>query len=299
MNQLKRSVLGSTIRYGVRPLLTAPLSYASQRRIATAATAICLAPKGMQVDEERIGGVPCERVTVGKPGERILIWLHGGGYCVGSCKTDRAPAGQFAKASAATVIVPDYRLAPEHPFPAAPEDALAVYQALLDQGLNPANIIIGGDSAGGGLALTTAVAIRENGLPMPAGLVLCSPWADLRHVQASYTNRSKVDPWLTIDLLERWGGAYRGATPASDPRVSPLLAELSGLPPTLIQVGDREILLDDSVELDRKLHASGVQAHLHVYPEMWHIFFLQAGLLDEADAAVAEIGQFVQNPASF
>lgn len=293
LDNAKRAIFGTVIRRGVRPLLTAGLSYPNQRRVATAVTSLCVAPRGMRYSAESFGGVPGERVTVGEPSDKVLLWLHGGGYCIGSSRTDRAPAGQFAQASGATVIVPDYRLAPEHPFPAALDDAVAVYRSLLDTGHKPANIAIGGDSAGGGLTIALAATLRDQGVPLPSSMVLCSPWVDLRLVQASYTSRAARDPWLTRPLLERWGSAYCGDTPRNDPRCSPLLGALHGLPPALIQVGEREILFDDAVELARKLRAEGNVASLQEYPEMWHVFFLQAGILREADQAVREIGRFV------
>lgn len=293
LEDLKRSAFSGIIRAGIRPFLGGKLPYAVQRGVAVAATSICIAPKGMHFEKRTLGGVPCEDVRVGEASGNTLLWLHGGGYCVGSSRTDRAPAGQFAKTSGARVIVPDYRLAPEHPYPAALEDALAVYRGLLDAGIDMKTVVLGGDSAGGGLALALAITLRDEGLPMPAGLVLCSPWVDLRLVQESYTTRAKRDPWLSPDMLQNWASAYLGNTPAETPSCSPLLANLEGLPPALIQVGDREILLDDSVELDRKLAASGVSSTLHVYPHMWHVFFLQAGILEQANAAVAEIGDFL------
>ncbi|MBD2859453.1 alpha/beta hydrolase [Spongiibacter sp. KMU-158] len=290
---LRRNMLAGVIRYGIKPLLGGRLSYPMQRRVATAATSVCLAPKGMSYTEINLGGVPCESVTVGKTSDNTLLWLHGGGYCVGSSLTDRAPAGQFSKASNARVIVPDYRLAPENPHPAALEDALAVYKALIAEMGGAEKVVIGGDSAGGGLTLALAVAIRDAGLPLPAGMVFCSPWVDLRCVQQTYKTRAGDDPWLSLDTLKVWAAAYLGDLPADTPACSPLLADLNGLPPALIQVGDCEILLDDSIELNRKFQASGVDSTLHVYPNMWHIFFLQAGILEQADAAIAEIGQFL------
>ncbi|MDD3764264.1 MAG: alpha/beta hydrolase [Nevskiales bacterium] len=295
MDPVLRPALRMFIRHGVRPWLGGRLPYAVQRGVATAVTSVCLAPRGMRHEAVQLGGVPCERVTVGEPkGRRTLLWIHGGGYCVGSSRTDRAPAGQFAKAAEATVIVPDYRLAPENPYPAGLDDVLAVYRALLDNGQDPDELAVGGDSAGGGMTVALAVAIRDAGLPLPRALVLCSPWADLRGVQPSYRSRAKRDPWLSPRMLRTWAEAYCASTPLDHPACSPLLADLAGLPPTLIQVGECEILHDDAVELDRKLRFQGGTSELHVYPDMWHVFFLQAGLLDPADAAVREIGDFLR-----
>lgn len=291
---LKTRALSNVIRFGLRPFLGGRLPYKTQRAMALAATSICIAPTGMRHRALTLGGVAGEEVRVDDRAESTLLWLHGGGYCVGSSRTDRAAAGQFAKASGARVIVPDYRLAPEHPHPAALEDALAVYRALIDQGQDTNKLILGGDSAGGGLALALAVELRDKGLPLPAGMVLFSPWVDLRNVQDSHRSRAAEDPWLSTAMLNNWAAAYCGKTPTDTPSCSPLLAELHDLPPAFIQVGEREILLDDAVELDRKLQSSGVQSDLHIYPEMWHVFFLQAGLLTEADRAVTDIGRFVQ-----
>lgn len=292
--QLKRRALRKLIRYGVRPFLGGRLPYRMQRATALAATNLCLSPAGMQYQQIKLGGVTGEEVSASDTTNGTLLWFHGGGYCVGSSRTDRAPAGQFSKASGTRVILPDYRLAPEDPHPAALEDALSVYQALINQQYDLDKLIIGGDSAGGGLALALAIALRDRGLPLPTAMVLFSPWVDLRNVLDSHHTRASADPWLTTKMLNNWAAAYCDDKPVDLPTCSPLLAGLHGLPPTLIQVGDCEILLDDSVELDKKLRASGVDSELQIFPDMWHVFFLQAGLLSQADDAIEAMGLFIR-----
>lgn len=291
---LRRKAFSKLIRYGVRPFLGGRLPYGVQRATALAATNLCIAPAGMQYRAIELGGVAGEAVSVGTTNDGTLLWFHGGGYCVGSSQTDRAPAGQFSKASATRVILPDYRLAPEHPHPAALEDALSVYRALIDQQQDPSKLVIGGDSAGGGLALALAITLREQGLPLPAGMALFSPWVDLRNMLDSHHSRAAADPWLTSKMLNNWAAAYCGNQPVDLPTCSPLLADLHDLPATLIQVGECEILLDDSVELDKKLRASGVNSELQIFDDMWHVFFLQAGLLSQADNAVSAMGAFIR-----
>lgn len=291
---IKRRAFSTLIRYGLRPFLGGRLPYRLQRVVALSATSLCIAPPDTRHHILSLGGVDAEEVSVGDTSSGTLLWMHGGGYCVGAARTVRASAGQFAKASGVRVIAPNYRLAPEHPHPAALDDAVSVYQALLDQDQDPTQLLIGGDSAGGGLALALAVKLRDSGHPLPAGLVLFSPWVDLRNTHNSHQSRAAQDPWLTTAMLNNWASAYCGRTPTDSPTCSPLLADLSGLPPTLIQVGDREILLDDAVELDSKLRAQGVDSRLQVFADMWHIFFVQAGILDQADDAIASMGEFIR-----
>lgn len=252
----------------------------------------------------RAGGVQIERGTWGVPGERIrprectegraLLYLHGGGYTIGSPRTHRALTSHLAVAARCEVVVPDYRLAPEHPYPAALQDALAAYRALLDQ-MDPTCVALAGDSAGAGLALAAALALRDQGLPMPRALVLLSPWTDLALTGDTIDGLAGLDPMLGRAWLQRAGDAYRGDLAAADPRVSPLHADLAGLPPTLIQVGSDEILLADSRRFADKARASGVDVRFEVEAGYWHDFQIHAGVLRAADAAIGRIGRFLQD----
>jgi epsilon-lactone hydrolase len=222
-----------------------------------------------------------------------VLYLHGGGYVLGSIKTHRDLMGRISRAAKARVLGLDYRLAPEHPFPAAVDDSLTAYRWLLDQGLKPARIAVAGDSAGGGLAIATLVAIREAGLPMPAAGICLSPWVDMEGLGESMKTREQADPVVRRDMLVQMASAYLGKQDLRTPLAAPLYADLKGLPPLLIQVGDAETLLDDSNRLTQRARAAGVQVKLEVWPEMIHVWQLFASFLPEGQQAVDGIGQFI------
>ena len=253
-------------------------------------------PPGITIVPILDGGVPAERVTGGmaRPG-RTLLYLHGGGYVLGSASMYRHLAGAIVEAAAATLIVLDYRLAPEHPCPAAVEDALAAYAGLIGQGQDPAELAVAGDSAGGGLVLATLVRAREAGLPMPAAAVLISPWTDLAHTAPSIERLAGRDPSFDRALLVAMADYYLGALDPKTPLASPLYADLGGLPPLLIQVGAEELLLDDSARLDQRARAQGVDSVLEIWDEMvhsWHFYYPQ---LQEGRAAIQRLGAFIQS----
>ncbi|MSP42580.1 MAG: alpha/beta hydrolase [Alphaproteobacteria bacterium] len=223
-----------------------------------------------------------------------ILYLHGGGYVMGSINTHRSLAGEISRASKAAVLLTDYRLAPEHKFPAAVEDGVAAFKYLLDQGFDPAKTAIGGDSAGGGLAAATLVALRDQKLPMPGAGILISPWADLTCSNPSYKTRAAADPMIASDGLAGMTGSYLGSASPVHPHASPGLADLTGLPPLLIHVGDAEVLLDDSIRLDLKAKACGVDSTLEVWDKMihvWHAFHL---MLDEGKQGIERIGEFLR-----
>ena len=233
----------------------------------------------------------------GESSGRTILYFFGGGYMVGTPATRRKTAGHLALAAGAQVLVPNYRLAPEHPFPAAVEDAVRAYQWLLDQGGHPPKIFLTGDSAGGGLAVATAIALRDRHLPMCAGIVAISPWTDLTCSGESMTSRAAVDIEITrAGLLEMASNYLHGADPAQ-PLASPVLADLSGLPPLLCLVGGDEVLLDDSVRLVRNAGVAGIDATLSITAGMQHIFPIWAGSFPEADAAIGLIGNWVRTRA--
>jgi acetyl esterase/lipase len=223
----------------------------------------------------------------------VILYLHGGGYCVGSPATHRAVTGHLAKRCAARVFVPDYRLAPEHRFPAAVDDAVAAYRGLLAEGILPSDIAIAGDSAGGGLAVAAALRLRELGQPLPRALVLFSPWVDLtlEHTPESVPGEVMLGlPWV------RWcARAYVGRAEARHGLVSPLHAELAGLPATLVQAGTDEILHGDSLRLRDRLQAAGVPVGYEEYPRRWHVFQANAGVLADADRALDGVARFIDS----
>ncbi|MEW5940449.1 MAG: alpha/beta hydrolase, partial [Chloroflexota bacterium] len=194
-----------------------------------------------------------------------------------------------------TMLLPEYRLAPEHPFPAALEDSLKAYRWLLEQGYQPANIVIAGDSAGGGLSVATALALRDNHEPLPAAIICISPWADLTHSGQSHLANAESEAVLDTKLLKEWALCYADQARLGDPLVSPVFADLRGLPPLLIQVGDEEILLDDSRMLADKARADGVDVSLRIWKGMWHVWHSMGGLIPESRLAFEEMGRFVRD----
>ena len=244
-------------------------------------------------------GVPGEWITPpGVSGDITLYYLHGGGYSIGSVNTHARMVAQIAAACDGRAFAVDYRLAPENPFPAGLDDAVAGYRWLLGQGVAPARLVIGGDSAGGGLALATLQRLREAGDPLPAATVLLSPWTDLEGVGDSIKTRREADPMIDPTVMPEMARSYYGDEDVRNPLVSPLHADFTGLPPMLIQVGDAEVLLDDSTRVYRRAEEAGVDVTLEVNDEMIHVFQFFAPLLPEAVAAIERIGEFAKSHAA-
>jgi acetyl esterase/lipase len=244
------------------------------------------------------GGVKSEWVSApdADPG-RAILYLHGGGYVIGSIDTHRALAGRLSRAAKARVLVIDYRLAPEHPFPAAVDDSVAAYRWMLAQGLKPSRIAVAGDSAGGGLSAATLVAIRDAKLPLPAAGALLSPWVDMEGIGESMTTKDSVDPLVHKDSLIAMAKAYLGGKDPRTPLAAPLYADLAGLPPLLIQVGTSETLLDDASRLAERAKKAGVNVTYEPWQNMIHVWQLFAPMLDEGQQAIEKIGAFVRKHA--
>jgi len=256
-------------------------------------------PPDVKVERVNAPVAPAEwlRPPSAEPG-RVVLYLHGGGYVIGSPRSHRHLAAAIAAAAGASALLLDYRLAPEHPYPAAVEDATAAYRWLLDQAIAPERIVVAGDSAGGGLTVATLVALREARVPLPAGGVCISPWVDLTCSGASYAMKAAADPIVRRAGVEEMARAYLGATPPRTPLASPLFADLRGLPPLLIHVGSDEVLLDDAVQLAERAKAAGVDATLEIYDRMIHVWHWFLPMLDEAQTAVEAIGRFVRSRAA-
>jgi epsilon-lactone hydrolase len=254
-------------------------------------------PPGDDVVAEAVtaGGVPAEWVFTPDATDNVLLYLHGGGYVMGSPTSHRKLAGDLSRASGARVLLLDYRLAPEAPLPAGVDDAVAAYRWLLESGSAPEAIAIGGDSAGGGLTVAALIASREAGLPAPAAAVCISPWADMTCQGESYKTRAERDPMVGDGDLQRFADWYLNGADPMDPLASPARADLQGLPPMLIHVGDNEVLLDDSRLLAERAGADGVDVKLDVWPEMFHVWHVFAGRIPESTAAVEQIGTFLQD----
>ena len=245
------------------------------------------------------GGVKAEWVSApdAEVG-RAVLYLHGGGYVIGSINTHRSLAANLSRASKARVLVIDYRLAPEHPHPAAVDDSVAAYRWMLGQGLKPARIAVAGDSAGGGLTVATLVAIRDAKLPLPAAGVCLSPWVDLEGIGGSMTTKADVDPVVQKAGIEQMAAAYLGGKDPRTPLAAPLYADLTGLPPLLIQVGTAETLLDDASRLAARARKAGVAVNYEPSEDMIHVWHLFASMLDEGRQAIDRIGEFVRKHAA-
>jgi acetyl esterase/lipase len=241
------------------------------------------------------GGVPAEWIAAaGAVDDRVILYVHGGGYVMGSIATHREMVARLSKAAKARALALDYRLAPEHPFPAAVDDAVAAYRWLLTQNIKASRIVVAGDSAGGGLTLATLVALRDAKVPLPAAGVCISPWADMEGTGASMVTRAKADPVVQKQGLLGMAQLYLGGKDPKSPLAAPLHANLEGLPPLLIHVGDAETLLDDSTRVTEKAKRAGVKVDLEIWPEMPHVWHLFAPFLPEGQQAIEKIGQYVQ-----
>jgi acetyl esterase/lipase len=240
------------------------------------------------------GGVPAEwSNTPGADQTRAILYLHGGGYVIGSILSHRHLASELGRAAGTRVLALDYRLAPEAPFPAAVDDALAGYRFLLKSGFSPASIAIAGDSAGGGLTVATLLAARAAGLPQPACGFCISPWIDLEGTGGSMASKAAEDPMVQREGLARMTAAYLAGGDARDPLAAPLHADFTGLAPLLIHVGSAETLLDDSVRLAALAGAAEVPARLEIWPEMIHVWHFFHPMLGDGRRAIAGAGAFI------
>lgn len=245
-----------------------------------------------QVDS---GVVPAELVAADSASENTaVLYLHGGGYVIGSPRTHREFARRLSTASEAQVLVIDYRLAPENPFPAPVEDAVSAYRWLLDTGYAPEKLSIAGDSAGGGLTAAALVSIRDNGLPLPACGVCLSPWVDMEGLGDSMTTRADRDPMVQKEGLVAMAGVYLADADPRSPLAAPMYADLSGLPPLLIQVGASETLFDDAVRLNEKAQAAGVETTFEEWDDMIHVWHIFAPMLDEGQKAIERMAEFMR-----
>lgn len=266
-----------------------------RRRIDTTARRSIRVPRGVCLKTVSANGVPSDWLEPDDaiPG-RAILYLHGGAYVICSPSTHRGLAGNIARASQARLLLIDYRLAPENPFPAALDDSLIAFQWLLEKGYAPENIAIGGDSAGGGLSLATALSLRDTNMKMPAALFLLSPWTDLTFSGESIRTRADRDPLLQVNDDGWLVKSYANGLPLTYPYISPLFADLHDLPPTFIQVGTEEILFDDSFRLEQKARLAGVNVTLETWPGMWHVFQGFAPYVPESHKAIKNIGEFIK-----
>ncbi len=251
---------------------------------------------GTVVDEVVAGGPRALWIdTEGMDDQKVLLYFHGGAYILGSADHVRGMLGHLCLGAGCRALSVDYRLAPEHAFPAAVEDAVAAYRWLLDHDIQPGDIVVGGDSAGGGLTLALLVSLADEGLPQPAGAIPISPWADITCTADTWTTKADTDMLLEKQRLSDIGQLYLQGADASDPRASPVGADLSGLPPLYLQASGQETLLDDALDIARRAATAGVDVRLDVFPEMQHVFQYCAGVMPEADDAVARLAAWVRD----
>jgi len=267
-------------------------SIASQRARQEKTTKYIRLPKNTSCQPVQIDSVPAEWVSVGKKDHGVFLYLHGGAYSLGSINTHRELVARVAQTTGLRGLVINYRLAPENPFPAALEDTLTSYTWLLEQGSDPSEIFIIGDSAGGGLALAALIQLRDNGQPQPAGAICLSPWTDLACTGASMRINSGMDGILDEQSLRIYANRYSGGMDKNNPLISPLYGDLSGLPPILLQVGTDEILLDDAVRFSKNASKAGVDIALEIWDEMFHVFQMFS-FLPDTKRAMESIAKFV------
>lgn len=252
-------------------------------------------PGGVDYREVDANGVLCMECTPkGCAQDRVLICTHGGGYVVGSMYSHRKVFGHFAKVIGCRALILHYRRAPEHTHPAQVEDAVKVYEWVLGQGIKPNHIATTGDSAGGGLCTSMIIAARDKKLPLPAAIMPLSPWYDMEATGESLKTRAHVDKIVQGPILQNMAATFLGSASAKDPLASPLLADLKGLPPIYIQVGDHECLLDDSTRFATRAKAAGVDCTCEVWPEMQHVFQFLAGTAPEGDEAIKKLATWVK-----
>lgn len=283
---LLRAVMLPTFRAG-RPV-------PSQRARLEAVTKLLLPARQVGHTAAVLGGVRGELVRMPAPtaDRHAILYLHGGAYCVGSPTTHRALATHLARRTQSTLFVADYRLAPEHPFPAAVDDAVAAYRGLLERGHAPAELAIAGDSAGGGLTLATALKLRDLGLPLPAALVVFSPWVDLGRPERGPAPAGEI--MVSKEWTDECARLYLSGHDARDPYASPVHGDLRGLPPVLVQVGQDELLLGDSRRLADALARAAVEVRCEEFPRRWHVFQANAGMLADADRALGGVAEFLR-----
>jgi monoterpene epsilon-lactone hydrolase len=268
---------------------------AEQRVIFEEMMAAIPLPADVTTSSGSLGGISVVNVEVaGADRAGVIFYLHGGAYAIGTAASSVGLASDLARRAGARLVTVDYRLAPEHPHPAAVDDAVAAYRGLLDGGVDASAIAIAGESAGAGLAAATLVALKHAGLPQPSGTVLMSPWADLTVSGESIRGKAAVDPALTPEGLRRRAIDYVGDADRTTELVSPVFADLTGLPPLLIQAGSHEILLDDATRLASRAAAADVAVRLEVTPGVPHVFQGFAAMLDEANAALTSGGEFLR-----
>jgi acetyl esterase/lipase len=296
MSSIRAKIMRSISSAYIRRLDVHNLDVQAIRRRWSRIGHVMMTAIGVRIEADRINGLYVEWLTPkGRMDGKLLLYLHGGGYVVGSCDMYRQFVSHIARAGQIRTLLPEYRLAPEHRFPAAIDDSVAIYRSLLAMGIKAGDIMIAGDSAGGGLAVATLLALRDAGDPLPAAAVLLSPYLDLTGSGESMRTRAAQDPFFRAEDLPAAADHYCEPHQRRFPLVSPVFADVEGLPPMFIQVGDDEILLSDSERFTDACIAAGIAVELEIWPEMWHVFQMFVGKMPEARHAVNKIGQYIRS----
>lgn len=254
-------------------------------------------PEGVEYSSVDCDGIKAEYVVPNNlDNDNLILYFHGGGYAMGSIDSHRPLAGRIALASQTKLLLIDYRLAPEHPFPAGLDDAIKAYKWLIsEQGLSPDKIIFGGDSAGGGLTVASMLRLREENVALPKAGICLSPWLDLQATGDSATSKAAEDPMIDLQSVKEWALMYAPKEQLTNPLVSPIYADLSGLPPLYMQVGTAELLLDDSTRLAEKAKNAGVEVELEVWDDMIHVWQAFGNYIPESKPAIDKIGNYIRS----
>jgi monoterpene epsilon-lactone hydrolase len=296
MSSIRAKIMRSISSAYVKRKHIGELDVRKVRRLWTRLGRLMMTAGGVHADPDTINGLHVEWLTPkARMDGKLLLYLHGGAYVIGSCDMYRHLVSHIARAARIRAVLPEYRLAPEHKFPAAIDDSVAVYRSLLAMGIKAADIVIAGDSAGGGLTVATLLTLRDAGDPLPAAAVLLSPFLDVTGSGDSMRTRAAQDPWFRPQDLSVVADLYCEPHQRRFPLVSPVFADVEGLPPMFIQVGDDEILLSDSERIADACIAAGIAVELEVWPEMWHVFQMFIGKMPESRAAMLRIGQYIQS----
>jgi acetyl esterase/lipase len=265
-----------------------------QRQLLRAALSAQPLPADLTVTAGTLGGVPTAEITIaGIEPRHVVLYFHGGVYVIGDAFLAADLASEVGRRVRARVISVDYRLAPEHPYPAAVDDAFAAYEALLQSGVDASNVVLAGESAGGGLAVATLINARDHGLPLPAAAFVMSPMTDLTLAGTTMETRREADPLFTRELLRERVNDYTAGQDAALPLMSPIFADLAGLPPLIIQAGTHEVLLDDAVRLAQEAATADVEVTLDITPGVPHVFQAYSAILDEAAGALDRAGRLL------
>ena len=296
MSSIRAKIIRSVSSVFVRRIDVANANFDKVRGIWPWLTKLMITAFRVRVEPDEINGLYAEWLTPKDHMEgKLLLYLHGGGYVIGGCDMHRQIVSHIARAGRIRTLLPEYRLAPEHKFPAAIEDAVAIYRSLLEMGIKAEDIIIAGDSAGGGLTVATMLALRDAGDPLPAAAVLLSPFLDVTGSGESIKTRAAQDPWFHPEYLSYIADYYCEPHQRRFPLVSPVFADIEGLSPMFIQVGDDEILLSDSERIADQCIAAGIEVELEVWPEMWHVFQVFTRKMPESRKAIDKTGAYIQS----